>query len=184
MPSNHLISGHRIGKGQFSFQSQRKARPENVQTTLQLCSFHTLARLCSKPFRLGFSSMWTKNFQVYKLDLEKAEEREIKLTTFIGSWRNQRNFRKTATSASLTKLKPLCGSQQTVEILKEMGIPDLLTCLLRNLYAGQEATVRTWHGKMDWFQIGKGVHQSCILSPCLFDLYAEYIMQNARLDET
>ena len=69
------------------------------------------------------------------------------------------------------------------KILQEMGIPDHLTCLLRNLYAGQEATVRTGHGKMDWFQIGKGVHQGCILLPCLFNLYAEYIMRNARLDE-
>ena len=65
-----------------------------------------------------------------------------------------------------------------------MGIPDHLTCLLRNLYAGQEATVRTGHGTMDWLQIGKGVHQGCILSPCLFNLYAEYIIQNARLDES
>ena len=69
------------------------------------------------------------------------------------------------------------------KILKEIGIPDHLTCLLRNLYAGQEATVRTGHGTTDWFQTGKGVHQDCILSPCLFNLYAEYIMQNARLDE-
>ena len=69
------------------------------------------------------------------------------------------------------------------EILKEMGIPDHLTCLLRNLYARQEATVKTGHGTTDWFQIGKGVHQGCILSPCLFDLYAEYIMRNARLEE-
>ena len=70
------------------------------------------------------------------------------------------------------------------KIPKEMGIPDDLTCLLRNLYAGQEATVRTGHGTTDWFQIGKGVHQGCILSPCLFNLNAEYIMRNARLDET
>ena len=70
------------------------------------------------------------------------------------------------------------------KILKEMGIPDHLTCLLRNLYAGQEATVRTGHGTADWFQIGKGVHQGCILSPCLFNFYAEYIMRNARLEET
>ena len=70
------------------------------------------------------------------------------------------------------------------KILKEMGIPDRLTCLLRNLYAGQEATVRTGHGSMNWFQIGKGVHQVCILLPCLFNLYAEYIMQNARLGES
>ena len=67
--------------------------------------------------------------------------------------------------------------------LKEMGIPDHLTCLLRNLYAGQEATVRTGHGTTDWLQIGKGVHQGCILSPCLFNLYAEHIMRNAGLDE-
>ena len=64
-----------------------------------------------------------------------------------------------------------------------MGIPDHLTCLLRNLYAGQEATVRTGHGTTDWFQTGKGIHQGCILPPCLFDLHAEYIMQNARLDK-
>ena len=69
------------------------------------------------------------------------------------------------------------------KILKEMGRADHLTCLLRNVYAGQEATVRTRHGTADWFQIGKGVHQDCILSPCLFNLYAEYLMQNARLDE-
>ena len=69
------------------------------------------------------------------------------------------------------------------KIVKEMGIPDHLTCLLRNLYAGQEATVRTGHGTMDWLQIGKGVCQGCILLPCLLNLYAEYLMQNARLDE-
>ena len=69
------------------------------------------------------------------------------------------------------------------KILKEMGIPENLTCLLRNLYAGQEALVRTGHGTTDWFQIGKGVRQGCILSPCLFNLYAEYIMRNAGLEE-
>ena len=69
------------------------------------------------------------------------------------------------------------------KILKEIGIPDHLTCLFRNLYAGQEATVRTGHGTTDWFQIGKGVRQGCILSPCLFNFYAEYIMRNAGLDE-
>ena len=75
------------------------------------------------------------------------------------------------------------GHNKLWKILKEMGIPDHLTCLLRNLYAGQEATVRAGHGTTDWFQIGKGVYQGCILSPCLFNFYAEYIMQNARLDE-
>ena len=77
----------------------------------------------------------------------------------------------------------LCGNNKLWKILKQMGIPDHLTYLLRNLYAGQEATVRTGHGTTDWFHIGKGVHQGCILSPCLFNLYAEYIMWNAWLDE-
>ena len=77
----------------------------------------------------------------------------------------------------------MCGSQQLWKILKEIGISDHLTCLLRNLYSGQEATVRTGHGTTDWFQIGKEVSQGCILSPCLFNLYAEYIMRNAGLDE-
>ena len=115
---------------------------------------------------------------MFKLVLEKAEEPEIKLPTSAGSWKKQESSRKTSISALLTMPKPL-----TVKILKEMGIPDHLTCPLRNLYAGQEATVRTGHGTTDWFQIGKGVCQGCILSPCLFNLYAEYIMRNAGLDE-
>ena len=95
----------------------------------------------------------------------------------------QENSRKTSITVYLTTLKPLTVWITTNwKILKEMGIPDHLTCLLRNLYAGQEATVRTGHGTTDWFQIGKGARQGCILSPCLFNLYAEYIMQNAGLD--
>ena len=80
-------------------------------------------------------------------------------------------------------LKPLTGSQNLWNLLNEMGIPDHITCLLRNLYAGQEATVRTGHRIWDWFKIRKGVHQGCILSPCLFNLYTENIMQNAGLSE-
>ena len=119
-----------------------------------------------------------------KLDLEKAGEPEIKLPTSIGSSKKQESSRKTSTSASLTMPKPLTvWITINWKILKEMGIPDHIICLLRNLYAGQEATVRTRHGTMDWFQIGKGVHQGCILSPCLFNLYAEYIMRNAGLEE-
>ena len=119
---------------------------------------------------------------MFNLDLEKAEEPEIKLPTSVGSYKKQKNPRKTSTSASLTMLKPLCVSEQW-KILKRMGIPNHLTCLMRNLYTDQEATVRTGHGTTDWFQIGKGVHQVCILSPCLFNLYEEYIIQNAGLDE-
>ena len=87
-------------------------------------------------------------------------------------------------SASLTMLKPLTvWITRNWKILKEMGIPDHLTCLLRSLYAGQEATVRTGHGTTDWFRIGKGARQCCILSPCLFNFYAEHIMRNAGLEE-
>ena len=121
---------------------------------------------------------------VFKLVLKKVEEPEIKLPTFAGSSKKQENSRKTSISALLTMLKPLTVWITTNwKILKEMGRPGHLTCLLRNLYAGQEATVRTGHGTTDWFQIGKGVHQGCILSPCSFNLYAEYIMRNAGLDE-
>ena len=106
------------------------------------------------------------------------------MPTSVGSLRKQENSRKTSTSALLTTPKPLTVWIMTNwKILQEMELPDHLTCLLRNLYAGQEATVRTGHGTTDWFQIGKGVHQGCILSPCLFNLYAEYIMRNAGLEE-
>ena len=119
-----------------------------------------------------------------KLDLEKAEEPEIKLPTSAGSLKKQESSRKTSTSTLLTMPKPLnVWITTNWTILKEMGIPDHLTYLLRNLYGGQEATVRTGHGTTDWFQIGKGVRQGCVLSPCLFNLYAEYIMRNSGLDE-
>ena len=121
---------------------------------------------------------------MFKLDLEKAEEPEIKFPTSARSLKKQESSRKTSISALLNMPKPLTmWITINWKILQEMGIPDHLTCLLRNLYAGQEATVRTGHGTTDWFQIGKGVFQGCILSPCLFNLYAEYIMWNARLDE-
>ena len=131
------------------------------------------------------NSMWTVNFQMLKLVLEKAEGPEFGLPTSAGSSKKQESFRKTSTFALLTTPKPLtvwittnCG-----KFLKDLGTPDHLSCLLRHLYAGQEATVRTRHRTTDLFQIGKGVRQGCILSPCLFNLYAEYIMRNAGVDE-
>ena len=123
------------------------------------------------------------NFQMFKLDLEKVEEPENKLPTSARSSKKQECSRKTSISALLTMPKPL-----TVWITINCGkfwkrIPDHLTCLLINLYAGQEGTVRTEHGTTDCFKIGKGVRQGCILSSCLFNLYSGYSMRNAGLEE-
>ena len=122
------------------------------------------------------------NFQMFKLDLEKAEKPEIKLPTSAGSSKKQES-QKSICFIDYFKAFDCVDHNKLWKILQEMGIPDHLTCLLRNLYAGQEATVRTGYGKADWFQIRKGVHQGCILSPCLFNLYAEYIMRNAGMEE-
>ena len=112
---------------------------------------------------------------MYKLDLEKAEEPEIKLPASVGSSKKQENSRKTSAFALLTMPRLLTVDHNKLwKVLQEMGTPDHMTCLLRNLYAGQEATVSTGHGTADWFQIRKRVHQGCMLSPCLFNLHAEY----------
>ena len=182
-----LSSGHRTRKGQFLFQSQRKAMPNNVQTTAQLHSSHRLAKSCSKFSKPGFNSTWTMNFQMFKLDLEKAEEPEIILPTYI-HWiiKKAREFQKNIYFCFIDYAKAFdcVDHNKPWKILQEMGIPDHLTYLLRNVFAGQEATVRNGHGTTDWFQTGKKLCQGCILSPCLFNFfYAEYIMWNARLDE-
>ena len=140
--------------------------------------------------------MWTVNFQLFKLVLEKVEEPEIKLQTSIGSSKKQESSRKTSISVSIDYAKAFdCVDYSKLwEILKEMGIPDHLTCLLRNLYAGQQAIVRNGHGTIDWLQREKGVrHGWRILTQCLFNLYAEMlhirereispIRRNAELDE-
>ena len=133
------------------------------------------------------------NFQMFKLDLEKAEEPNIKLSidrsfAISDHWiiGKAKEFQKNIYSCFTDYAKAFdCVDHNRLwKILQEMGIPDHLTCFLRNFYANLEATVRTGHGTTDWFQIGMGVHQGCILSPCLFNLYAENIMQNARLDES
>ena len=140
-----LCSGHGTGKGQFSPQSQRKAMPKNAQTTAQLHSSHRLVTKCSKFSKPGFSKTWTINFQMFKLVLEKAEEPEIKVPTSTGSSKKQESFKKKNLFLLYWYAKAFdCVDHNKLwRILKEMGIPDHLTCLLRNLYAGQEATVRT-----------------------------------------
>ena len=116
------------------------------------------------------------SFQMFKLDLDKVEEAEIKLPTSVGSSKKQ-EFQKSICFCFIdyTKALDCVDDNKLWKILKGMGTPDHLTCLLRNLYAGQEATVKNEHGIIDWFQIGKGICQGCILSPCLFNLYAEWV---------
>ena len=170
-----LSSGHRTGKKSVFIPISKKGNAKersNYRTNALISHASKVILKKNSP-----SQASTVNSQMFKLDLEKAEESEIKLPTSVGSQKKQENSRKTSTSALLTMLKPLtvwittnCGK------FFEIGIPDNLTCLLRNLYAGQEATVRKEHGTTDWLQIGKRVWQDCILSPCLFNLYAEYIM--------
>ena len=122
------------------------------------------------------------NFQMFNMDLEKAKDQTANICWII---EKATEFQKNIYFCFIdyTKAFDSVDHKKLWKILKEMGIPDHLTCLLRNLYADQEATVRTGHGTTDWFQIGKGVHQGCILSSCLFNLHAEYIMRNTRLDE-
>ena len=122
---------------------------------------------------------------MFKLVLEKGEEPEIKLPTSAGSSKNQESSRKNIYFCFIDYAKAFdCVDHNKLwKIMKELDIPDHLTGHLRNLYAGQESTIRTGHGTTDWFHIGKGARQCCLLSPCLFNLYAEYIMRNAGLEE-
>ena len=152
--------------------------PKNVLTTIQLCL------LLSKSFKLGLSGMWTKNFQMYKLDLEKADKPEANKPNYQHPWiiEKAREFRKASTSASLTTPKPLTV-WITINCEKFFKRWEYQTTLPASWKTCHEPIVRTGHGTMDWIKTGKGECQGCILSPCLFNLYAEYIMQNARLEE-
>ena len=152
--------------------------PKNAQTTAHA------SKVTLKILQARLQQYVNRKLQDVQASFRKGRGTRDQLPTSLGSSKKQESFRKTSISASFTMPKPLTvWITINWKILKEMGIPDHLTCLLRNLYAGQEAKVRTGHGTTGWFQIGKGVRQGCILSPCLFNLYAEYIMRNAGLDE-
>ena len=170
MAANLENSAVATGLQNVSFRSNPKQR-QCQRMLKQLHSSHMLAKSCSKFSKPVFNSMWTVNFQMFKLDFKKAEELGIKLPTSIGSLK-KKEFQKNIYCCFIDYAKAfVCVDHHKLSIiLHQMGIPDHLTCLLRNLYAGQEATVRTGHGTTDWFQIGKEVHQSCILLSCLFNL--------------
>ena len=183
MSANLENSTMATGLEKVSFHSNPKER--QCQRMLELphnCTHltHQQSDVQNSPSQA--STVYELNFQIFKLDLEKAEEPEINCQYPLYH-RNAREFQKNICFIDYTRVFDCVDHDKLWKILKVMGIPDHLTCLLRNLYIGQEATVRTGHGTTDWFQIGKGVHQNCLLLSCLFNLYAEYIMRNARLDE-
>ena len=185
-----LSSGHRTGKGQFSFQSQRKAIPKkgNAKECSNDCMIalisHT-SKVLLKIFQARLQQYVNRELPDLQAGFRKGRGTRVQIVyihwIIEKAWEFQKNIY--FCFIDYAKAFDCVGHNKLWEILKELGIPDHLTCLLWNLYAGQEATVRTGHGITNWFQIGKGVHQGCILSPCLFNLYAEYIMWNARLDE-
>ena len=164
-----LSSGHKTEKGQFSFQSQRRAMPKNAQTTIELSSFHMLARLCSKSFKLGFSSTWTENFQRYKLDFEKAEGPEIKLPAFTGSWRKQRSSRKTSTSAHwICESLWLCGSQQAWKFLKRLDYQTISLVSWETYMRVKKQQLEPETEKLTGLKLEKGYNKALYCHPaCL-----------------
>jgi len=181
-----LSSGHRTGKGQFSFQSQRKAVPKNAQTTAQLHSSPHASKVMLKILQARIQQYVNRELPDVQAGFRKGRGIRDQIANIRWIMKKARELQKNIYFCFIDYAKAFdCVDHNKLwKILKEMGIPDCLICFLRNLYAGQEATVRTRHGTTDWFQIGKGVRQGCILSPCLFNLYAEYIMRNNGLVES
>ena len=174
-------SGHRTGKGQFSFQSQRKAMPKNAQTNRTIALISYASKVMLKILQARLQQYVNCELPDVQAGFRKGRGTRDQIANIYWIIKKAREFQKNIYFCFIDYAKAFhCVDHNKLwKILKEMGIPDHLTCLLRNLYAGQEATVRIGHGTTDWFQIGKG----CILSPCLFNLYAEYIMRKAKLEE-
>ena len=177
-----LSSGHRTGKDQLSFQSQRKALVKNVQT-IALIS-HT-SKVMLKILQVRLQQYVNHELPDVQTGFRKDRKTRDQITNICWIIEKARVSEKNIYFCFIDYAKSFdCVDHNKLwEILQEIGIPDHLTCLLRNLYAGQGPTVGTGQETTDWFQIGRGVRQGCILSPCLFNLYAEYIMQNAGLYE-
>ena len=179
-----LFSGHRTGKGQFSFQVPKKGSAKEWSNYCTIALISHTSKVMLKILKARLQQYMNHELPDVQLDLEKAEELDIKLSTSIQLSTKQESSRETSISALLTMPKPYCVDHNKLwKILKQLGIPDHLTYLLRILCAGQEVRVGTGYGTTDWFQIQKGVHQDYILSPCLFNLYTEYVMRNAGLEE-
>ena len=181
-----LGSGYRTGKGQFSSQSQRRAVPKNVQTTTKLHSSHTPSKVILKIIQARLQQYVNHELPDVQAGFRKCRGTRDQITNICWIIEKAKEFQKNIYFCFIDYAKAFdcVDHNKLLIILQYMGISDYLTCLLRNLYAAEEATVRTGHGTTDWFQTGTGVCQGCILSPCLFKLYTEYIIWNARLDES
>ena len=185
MPANlENCKGHRIGKGQLSFQSPKGSAKECLNyCTIPLISH--ASKMMLKILQARLQQYVNCELPDVQAGFRKGRGTRDQIANIHWIIKKAREFQQNIYFCFIDYAKAFdyVDHNKLWKILKEMGIPDRLTCLLRSLCAGQEATVRTGHGTTDWFQIGKGVHQGCILSPCLFNLYTEYIMQNAGLEE-
>ena len=168
-------SGHRTGKGHLSFQSQRKEMSKKCSNYPTIVLISHTSKVMLKILQARLQQNVNCEFPDVQAGFRKGRGTRDQIANICWITEETRELQKNIYFCFIDYAKAFdCV---------EMGIPDHLTCLLRNLYAGQEAVVRTGHGTTDWFQIGKGVCQGCMLSPCLFNLYAEYIMRNAGLEE-
>ena len=158
--------------------------PKNAQTTTQLYSSHT-SKVALNILQARLQQYMNHQLPDVQTGFRKGRATRGQIANILWIIKKAREFQKNVyfCFTDYAKVFDSVDHNKLRKILKEMGIPDHLTCLLRNLYAGQKTTVRTGHGITDWFQIGKGVHKGCLLSPCLFNLYAEYIMRNVGLEE-
>ena len=172
-------------KRSVSFQSQRKAMPKNAQITTQFALISHASKVMVKTLQARLQQYVNHELPDVQAGFRKGRGTRDQIANIRWMIKKARDFQKNIYFCFIDYAKAFdCMDHNKLwKILKEMGIPDHLTCLLTNLFAGQEATVRTGHGTTDWFQIGKGVCQGCILSPCLFNLYAVYIMRNTGLEE-
>ena len=159
--------------------------PKNAQTTAQTAFISHTSKVMLKILQARLQQYMNRELPDVQAGFRTGRGTRDQIANICWIIEKAREFQKNIyfCFTDYTKAFDCVDHHKLWKILKEMGIPDHLTCLVRNLYAGQEVTVRTGHGTTDWFQIGKGVCQGCILSPCLFNLYTEYIMRNAGLDE-
>ena len=180
-----LSSGHRTGKGQFPFQSQRKAMSKECSKYYTTALISHISKVKLKILQAGLQQYVNRELPDIQAGFIKGRGTTDQISNIRWIIKKARQFQKNIYFCFIdcTKAFNCVDINKLWKIPQEMGLPNYLICLLSHLYAGQEETVRTGHGTTDWFQIGRAICQDYILSPCLFNLYAEYIMLNARLDE-